>query len=197
LEDKRALFLDRDGVIIEDAHLLTDMQNVKLLPGISKLLKFALDNDLQLFMVTNQTVVARGLITLSGAHELNQEIIGLIEDELGIKNIFTSVYLCPSHPNATLPEFRVDSPMRKPRPGMLLKAKQEYGTNLDNSFMVGDRVTDIIAGNLAGCRTALLEGVMSEKPKIESSLEVGEDLETPDFVGQSLDQILSWIRSSL
>lgn len=91
-------------------------------------------------------------------------------------------YFCPHHPRATLPEYRVTCPCRKPRPGMLLRAARELGLDLGASIMVGDRPSDVAAGRRAGCRTALITSGRHEDPPIESPDTPGAALLEPDWV---------------
>src|SRR6185436_3550034 len=101
-------------------------------------------------------------------------------------------YFCPHHPNASLPEWRADCECRKPRAGLLLQAAHEHNLDLTASFMAGDRITDIIAGARAGCRTVLLQtGKHLERP-----IETTEPLDTtvqPDHTCADLAAAVDWI----
>jgi D-glycero-D-manno-heptose 1,7-bisphosphate phosphatase len=166
-----AIFFDRDGVLIEDSHLITHESQVQLIPGIGELLSSCRKLGYLLFMITNQTVVARGLITLEKAIELNETIIRKINTENSMA-YFDEVYLCPHHPQAELIEFRQNCLCRKPKPGMILAAKEKYQLDLKKSFLIGDRISDIIAGNMAGVRTILFNQHPNFDQLIETDLKI-------------------------
>ena len=117
-----------------------------------------------LAVVSNQAVVARGLISESELAGLNRLILDQIEHAGGPR--LDAVYYCPHHPEATLPEYRVACQCRKPRPGMIVQAAAEHGLDLQASFLVGDRMTDIAAGAAAGCRTVLVTCGRHDAPPI-------------------------------
>lgn len=184
-----AIFLDRDGVIIEDSHLLTDVAKIRPIDGIKRFVYQLHELGFKFFVVTNQTVVSRGLLSLEETIELNE----LVLEKASIKSFIDEVYLCPHHPNATVEEYREDCLCRKPKPGMLLQAQQKYGVDLSKSFMIGDRVSDIIAGNSAGCTTILLKSGMHDQTMIETTVTVVDEMKKEDFVATSLEQCLTYI----
>jgi D-glycero-D-manno-heptose 1,7-bisphosphate phosphatase len=179
MQIRPAVFLDRDGVLIEDIHLLKTCDQVKIfdyVPGALRRLKNA---GYLLVVVTNQTVVARGLVSECAVKAIHEFIQGqlLENDGCGVDRF----YFCPHHPNATVERYRQDCECRKPRPGMILQAAQELNLDLKKSWLVGDRVSDIIAGQSAGCKTILIETGMHLAPVIESSYSSDFSGE-PDFV---------------
>jgi D-glycero-D-manno-heptose 1,7-bisphosphate phosphatase len=147
----RAVFLDRDGILVEDAGLLTQASAIRILPGVPGALRRLKEAGFMLVVVSNQAVVARGLLDLAGMQALHRVVEELLRAD-GAPAL-DGFYFCPHHPNANLPEFRQDCLCRKPRPGLLLQAARELGLDLASSFMVGDRPTDLLAGARAGCRT--------------------------------------------
>ena len=152
---RRAVFLDRDGVLLEDVHGLVREAQIALFPDVAETLALLRRQGFLLVVVTNQTVVARGLATESRVAELNREIGNRIAAAGGPPP--DAFYVCPHHPNATLPEYRVVCDCRKPRAGLLLQAAGDWGIDLRKSFLVGDRLSDIAAGVRAGCGTILVE----------------------------------------
>jgi D-glycero-D-manno-heptose 1,7-bisphosphate phosphatase len=138
-------------VLVEDAGLLTEGAAIRILPGVPAALGRLRAAGYRLVVVSNQAVVARGLLSPAAMEALHQEV----ESRLRAAGAppLDGFYYCPHHPNATLPEFRADCTCRKPRPGLLLRAAAELGLDLAASFMVGDRPTDLLAGIRAGCRT--------------------------------------------
>lgn len=186
----RAVFLDRDGVLIEDVHLLTQPAQLRLLPGVPTTLQRLAAAGFRLLVVSNQPVVARGLATEAEVECVHAELQRLIIAAGGAP--VERFYFCPHHPNATLPAYRVACECRKPRPGMLLQAAREHGVDLRASFAVGDRITDIIAGTRAGCRTVLVQTGKHTDAPIESPDGIDASVQ-PDFIGAHLAAAAEWI----
>ena len=159
MADRAAVFLDRDGVLIEDRNLLVCAEEMRLLPGVPSALAALKEAGFILIVVSNQAVVARGLISAAGVERLHTELERRLIEAGG--PALDGVYFCPHHPEATVEAYRVACDCRKPRPGLLLRAAREHRLKLPSSFMVGDRITDIAAGRRAGCRTVLIEGPKS------------------------------------
>ena len=149
----RALFLDRDGVINEEVGYLVRSQDVRFVPGLFPLLRTALELGYQLVVVTNQSGIARGLYTEADFHTLMDWMRAELSRE-GI--LLAGVYHCPYHPEHGTGAFRREHPDRKPGPGMLLRAAADFSLDLSGSLLVGDRCSDIAAGNAAGLRQAFL-----------------------------------------
>ena len=152
---QRAVFLDRDGTINQHVGFLKDIDTFTLLPGVAEAVKKINDSGYLAIVVTNQPVIARGEVTvdmLSKIHDKMETLLG----EHGA--YLDAIYYCPNHPHkgyaGEIPELKIDCDCRKPKPGMLLKAREDFKIDLENSWMVGDSVGDIEAGNAAGCRTA-------------------------------------------
>ncbi len=146
----RAVFMDRDNTIIEDPGYLSDPDAVKLLPGVELAMKSLAQAGYKLVVVTNQSGVARGLLTEEALDNIHTEM----RRKLAEKNVHVdAIYYCPYHPEGTVEEYAKDSELRKPQPGMLLKAAGKLGLNLAASWMVGDSGRDVEAGQRAGCRT--------------------------------------------
>jgi D-glycero-D-manno-heptose 1,7-bisphosphate phosphatase len=187
-----AVFLDRDGILLEDRGLLTRSEDLRVLPGAPHALRRLKGAGFRLIVVSNQAVVARGLISEQQLAEIHVEM-GRMLAAAGAPPL-DAIYCCPHHPNATLPEYRVECECRKPRPGLLLRAAREHGLDLAASFFVGDRITDIIAGVRAGCRTVLVESPATAAPPIVTSEPIDESL-LPDYVCLDLQAATDWILS--
>jgi D-glycero-D-manno-heptose 1,7-bisphosphate phosphatase len=181
--------LDRDGVIIEDVDLLTHADRIRILPGVAQAIRELKEAGFALLVVSNQPVVARGLIDESGVAALQREV----EARLILEGApaLDGFYFCPHHPRATLPAYRQACACRKPRPGLLLRAAAEHGIDLSASFMVGDRPTDLQAGAQAGCRTIWVETGMHLAPPIQSVEPLPPP--RPDHVCAGLLQAARWI----
>jgi D-glycero-D-manno-heptose 1,7-bisphosphate phosphatase len=187
-----AVFLDRDGVLIEDVDWLTRVDQLRILPGVPVALKRLREAGFQLVVITNQAVVARGLASEADVEKINDHLDSLIQ-AAGAPPL-DAIYFCPHHPNATLPAYRVVCDCRKPAPGMLVRAAREHDLALPSSFVVGDRLTDILAGVRAGCRTVLVQTGKHTEPLIET----GETVSTPvhpDHTGADLPAAADWILS--
>lgn len=142
-QNRAALFLDRDGVVIEHIPYLNDLNQVQLVENIEKLILAAKKLNMKVIVVTNQSGIGSGKITWDQYNEINNEIQKQLSySSVTIDEFFVSPY---SHDNLT-PWSRIGIEDRKPNPGMILKAKKKYNINLDNSTLVGDSSTDIIAG---------------------------------------------------
>lgn len=185
-----AIFLDRDGVLIEDVHLLTNPGDIRILEGVSQALRSLKEAGFQLIVISNQTVVARGLITEQEVCAINVEMESLLEQAGGPH--LDGFYFCPHHPNATLLAYRITCECRKPQPGLLLRAAREHTLKLGASFMVGDRITDIIAGARAGCQTVLVQTGKHQAPPIETVEPLDESVH-PDYTCASLSEAAEWI----
>ncbi len=189
----RAVFLDRDGVVTADVHLLTTAEQLLLLPGVPAALRSLKDAGFLLLLVTNQTVVARGLITEGQLDQIHQRLQAMLQ-AAGAPPM-DGIYVCPHHPRATLAEYRVACDCRKPRAGLLRRAAKEWNLHLPGCFMIGDRITDIAAGAQAGCRTVLVETGQHLAPAIETVEPV--DLKTvPDWACADLSAAVRWIREA-
>jgi len=183
------VFLDRDGVLIEDVHLLTDSRQIRLLPGVAQALDRLRRGNYLLVVVTNQTVVARGLASLEQVYQINAEIDRRL---LAAGAEVDAWYVCPHHPRATLAEHRIDCECRKPRPGMIRRAAAEHGIDLARSYMVGDRLSDVAAGAAAGCRTIQVHSGMHLAAPIETTKPRAEP-PRPDHLCAGLLDATPWI----
>jgi len=173
-----AVFLDRDGVLIEDVNLLTKPDEIRILPGVPAALQKLKFKGFKLIVVSNQPIVARGLATEDEVKAIHKNL-GELLGRQGAPTI-DGWYFCPHHPNATLLAYRQDCQCRKPAPGMFLQAAQDHHLNFASSFSIGDRITDIIAGSKAGCRTILVQTGKHLAAPIQTARPV--DMQTkPDY----------------
>lgn len=155
-----AVFVDRDKTLIEDPGYVSDPAQVKLLPGVAEAIATLRGAGYPVVVVTNQSGVARGLITeeqLAAVHQRLQEL--LQKHGTGVDAIYYCPYL--DGPEAVVESYCRASSLRKPQPGMLLAAARDLILDLKASWMVGDSWKDIEAGRAAGCRTICLESTAS------------------------------------
>lgn len=156
------MFLDRDDTLIANVPYLSDPAGLRILPGASEALGELRRAGFALVLITNQSAVGRGLITEARLDEIHGELNRLLAEQGAALD---AIYFCPDAP---LGDDRtiVENPNRKPGPGMLLRAAAELGLNLDASWMVGDLISDVLAGLNAGCRNILVgsNATLSELP---------------------------------
>lgn len=147
-----AVFLDRDGTVIREVHYLADPDHVELLPGAASAIRSLREAGYLCVVVSNQSAVGRGMLTLETLELVHAEFCRRLTCEGAA---IDGWYFCPEAPRTT-DRTQVDHPDRKPAPGMLLRAAAELGIDLAASWMVGDMVSDLLAGRNAGCRGSIL-----------------------------------------
>jgi D-glycero-D-manno-heptose 1,7-bisphosphate phosphatase len=148
-----AVFLDRDGTIIWDPAYLTQLTQLRLLRGAASAIRLLNRSGFAVVIATNQSGVARGLLTEETLRTIHEALLVRLRRR-GAR--IDAVYYCPYHPEAEVPEYRVDSDCRKPAPGMLLQAARELDLDLSRSYSIGDSARDLEAGRRAGCKTVLV-----------------------------------------
>ncbi|MGV3722172.1 MAG: D-glycero-alpha-D-manno-heptose-1,7-bisphosphate 7-phosphatase, partial [Actinomycetota bacterium] len=162
-----AVFLDRDGVLIEDTGYPSDPEVISLLPGVGEGLRALATAGWRLVVVSNQSGVARGKFTLARLEAVNERLVALLRAEGVTLDAF---YFCPHHAEHGNPPFNIACNHRKPEPGMLRTAADDLDLDLRSCWMIGDRETDIAAGRAAGCRTILLGAPPTNAEKVALDL---------------------------
>jgi D-glycero-D-manno-heptose 1,7-bisphosphate phosphatase len=142
----RAVFLDRDGTIIEEKEYLRDPDQVAIFAGAKEALKRLQDAGFKLFIVSNQSGVGRGYFTLADVNRVNERLVELLARD-GVR--FEKIYLAPEAPEQP-------SRGRKPSPQFLFDARDEFGIDLSQSYMIGDKLIDLECGWNAGVRKSIL-----------------------------------------
>jgi D-glycero-D-manno-heptose 1,7-bisphosphate phosphatase len=148
----RAVFLDRDGVLIEDTGYPDDPAGIALLPGAGEALRALRQAGWGLVVVTNQSGVARGKFGLARLAEIHDRLLALLRAE-GVE--LDALYYCPHHPQGQ-PPFDLDCDHRKPAPGMLRSSARDLSLGLEECWMVGDKESDVRAAHAAGARAVRL-----------------------------------------
>lgn len=143
---RKVIFLDRDGTLIEDKIYLNDPNDIVYLPGVFDAMVLLRDLGYDFVVVTNQSGVARGIVEIENLHEVHRRMQASF---LEVNVDFLGFYYAPYLPST-------DHPLRKPNPGMLMQAAKEFGIDLKNSWMVGDRMTDVEAGHRAGTKSIFI-----------------------------------------
>ncbi len=158
------LFFDRDNTLIVNDGYLGDPAGVTLMHGAADAVAAAVEMGFAVVVVSNQSGVARGLFDEPAVQAVDRRMADLLRTGNPAAAIDLQLY-CPFHPSAPVPAYRQDSPLRKPKPGMLLLAAERLSLDLSRSWLVGDAPRDVEAGRAAGCRTVLLTppGVAASK----------------------------------
>lgn len=179
-----AVFLDRDGTVIRQVHYIAEPGDVALLPGAAEALRMLGEAGFARVLVTNQSAIGRGLVTEQQAKAVQVEV----ERQLGEQAAaIEGYYHCPVAPSPLstnghggADRATIDHPDRKPGPGMLLRAARELNLDLSRSWMVGDMVSDLLAGRNAGCCGSLLvrtgHGTDADEATLATADEVAHDL---------------------
>jgi D-glycero-D-manno-heptose 1,7-bisphosphate phosphatase len=186
----KAIFLDRDGVLVKEVYFLYQMEDINILPSVPLALNKLKKAGFKLIVVSNQPVIARGMASEKQVVAINNEIQNQIIKSGGPK--LDSVFFCPHHPNAHVQKYRNECQCRKPRTGMIQEAATQHNIDLKKSYMIGDRITDVIAGHKANCKTILLTTGAHAEPPIEALDEI--DLSTkPSYTAAGLLEAATWI----
>jgi D-glycero-D-manno-heptose 1,7-bisphosphate phosphatase len=170
---RRAVFLDRDGTLVHPYHYPSRPEHLRLFDGIEPELRRLQGAGFCLVVITNQSGLARGLFTeadLACMHDWLQHRLARASVHLD------GIYYCPHHVEGSVPELSIACACRKPEPGMLLRAARDLGLDLARSWLVGDILDDVQAGNRAGCRTVLVDLGTEARPT--------ESERTPGFVAR-------------
>ena len=155
---QKCIFLDRDGTLNVYKGFLTDIEEFELVPGAAEAVKYINSSEYLAIVITNQPVIARGECSLQELEEIHNKL----ETLLGKEGAYIdALYYCPHHPDKGFtgerPEYKIECNCRKPKPGMLLKAAEDYNIDLSQSIMIGDGKNDMEAGKAAGCQTILVD----------------------------------------
>ena len=163
---KRAVFLDRDGTLIEERDYLHRPEDVVIFPGVGKALRALQESGFLLFIVSNQSGVGRGYFTMSDVERVNRRLVDeLLRDQVH----FTRIYIAPEAPESP-------SRGRKPSPQFLFDARDEFGVDLAESYMVGDKLIDLECGWNAGVKQSIL---------VRTGYGAGLEQSAPDGIGRA------------
>jgi len=146
---KPALFLDRDGVLNEEISYISRVENLNIFPYVPSCVKRFHELGYLVIVISNQSGIARGII--------EEEILLEINNRLQMETGVDAIYYCPHHPNGIIKKYAIQCECRKPGIGMIERACKDYEIDLNKSYMVGDRASDINTGIKCGIKTVLLE----------------------------------------
>ena len=150
---KKAVFLDRDGTLIQDLGYICNFSQVGFFPFAAAAVRAMNEAGYLVIVVSNQSAVARGICNKKEIELLHRRLQDHFQKEGAAIAAF---YFCPFLADGVVHRYRRESPLRKPAPGMLLQAARDFGLDLPSCFMIGDKTDDILAGQGAGCRTMLV-----------------------------------------
>ena len=156
-EKQKAVFLDRDGTINKYVGFLRNIDDFELISGVADAIKAINASGYLAIVVTNQPVIARGEVSLTELQAIHNKMETLLGNEGAYLD---AIYYCPHHPHKGYEgeclEYKIDCECRKPKPGMLLQAAEDFNIDQSKSWMIGDSENDIKAGQAAGCRNVLI-----------------------------------------
>jgi len=150
---RRAIIMDRDGTVCDEVGYVNHVERIRLLPRSAAAIRRANEAGYQTVVVTNQAGVARGYFDEGLVDEVHERVRHLLAEQ-GAR--LDGIYYCPHHPEVGAAGYRLACDCRKPKPGMLLRARDDMGIDLASSYMIGDSVRDVEAGQRAGCTTILV-----------------------------------------
>ncbi len=150
---QKAVFLDRDGTINKYVGFLRNIDDFELLPGAAEAVRRINESGFLAIVITNQPVIARGEVTVEELEEIHNKMERLLGEQGAY---IDALYYCPHHPDkgfdGEIPELKFDCECRKPKPGMIFKAAEDFNIDISESYMVGDSEIDMMAGKAAGCK---------------------------------------------
>ncbi|MEH2066677.1 MAG: HAD family hydrolase [Nostoc sp.] len=150
----QAVFIDKDGTLIEDVPYNVDPNLIQLTPGAIAALQILQKLAYKLIVISNQSGVARGYFHESQLVVVKERLLELLSKQ-GVT--LDDFYYCPHYPDGVVPEYAITCECRKPEPGLILRAACEHNVDLENSWFIGDILNDVEAGHRAGCKAILID----------------------------------------
>lgn len=181
----KAVFLDRDGTINCEVNILSDVKQLRLMRGVADAIKKINNLGFLVIVITNQAVVARGLITENELADIHKSLTNRLLKS-GAK--LDAIYYCPHHPQANIKKYRKECVCRKPNTGMIERAIKNFKIDIKKSFLVGDTTGDILTGQRAKLKTILVKTGYAGKDKKFNI--------NPDFVAKNLNEAVNIIKKN-
>jgi len=186
---KRAVFIDRDGTISEEVGYINHASRFRLFPYAASAIRYLNENGWLAILVTNQAGVARGYFS----EEMIQTVHAAMTRELETKGArLDAIYYCAHHPSVGELPYRFDCDCRKPKPGLISRAARDFDIDLNHSWMIGDRYSDIELARNAGLKSAF---VLSGYGRGEWEHQRDKWIETPDLLAENLLEAVQLIGS--
>lgn len=182
-----AVFIDRDGTLTEEVGYVNHPRRLRLLPRSAEAIRRLNRSGFKAVMVTNQSGVARGYFSEEVLHAVNEALVSQLKAEGAYLD---GLYVCLHHPTVGDPPYRAACDCRKPAPGLLTRAAGDLGLDLSRSWMVGDKISDILAGRRAGVGSIL---VLTGYGLGESEYRRSRWPTPPDHVAEDLLESVEWI----
>ncbi len=180
----KAVFLDRDGVIIKQIHHLHKLEQLRVLAGVGRAIKELNQLGFLVIIATNQGgMIARGLMSEKYANHINTVLIKRLKK---CQAKIDAIYYCPHHPKGIIKKYSRNCSCRKPKIGLIKQAAKDFNINLKNSFLIGDMTSDILAGQRAGLKTILVKTGYSGSDKLHKV--------EPDYIAKNLAEALKFIK---
>jgi D-glycero-D-manno-heptose 1,7-bisphosphate phosphatase len=188
---KSAVFLDRDGTLIEEVGYLKDIKDIKLIEGSSEGIKKLNENGILTILITNQSGVARGYFDENNIVLVNNELARILEEK---EARLDGIYYCPHHKDGIIAEYAIECQCRKPKTGLLKQATEDFkNINLKKSYVIGDKTIDIELAKNAGCKGILVRTGYGSKV-IDGSY---DRFIPPDYIADNLNDAANWIIQDL
>ena len=185
----KAVFFDRDGTINIESGYIRDLNNVKLIPGAAQAIKRLKEAGFLAILITNQSGPARGYYSEDWVNQLNQKVQNLLVEQ---GTCLDEIYYCPHLPDGTVPEYTKVCDCRKPAIGLIQKAQTKFEIDLQNSFMLGDKATDVELGQNAGCHPILLKTGYGERV-LSGNYQYIPDQSIPYHIADNISDAAQWI----
>ena len=193
---QQAIFIDRDGTLIEEIGHLHRAEDIRIYPEAFEAVRKVNQRGTLAIVITNQSAIARGLLNEEELGHLHRSLQATFQREEARIDAF---YYCPHHPEAGTGTYTQECTCRKPQPGMLLRAARELQLELATSYMIGDKLVDVEAGHRAGCQAVLIktgygEGELQLLDEGQASAPLSENsLQRPDHVAENVLRAIDWI----
>ncbi len=182
-----AVFLDRDGTINTDIGYLNHPDQVELIPRAGAAIRLLNAAGFKTIVITNQAGIARGLIQEQRVPDIHQKLVNLLKED-GAR--IDGFYYCPHHPEGVIEKYRIECQCRKPLPGMVRRAVNDFGIDLSCSFVIGDKSCDVELAHTVGAKAIM---VMTGYGRIEFDRHTQAMLTPPDHTAADLYDAVQWI----
>jgi len=184
---KLAVFIDRDGTVSEEVGYINHLSRFRLLPNTAAAIKLLNDAGVMAILATNQAGAARGYF--------EESMIVRVHEKLALELAASgarldAIYYCPHHPSVGKPPYRQDCDCRKPKPGMINRARAEHDIDLAVSYMIGDKISDVEFGKKLGLKSVM---VLTGYGIGEYEHQRQDWKTTPDFIAPDLLAAVRWI----
>ncbi|UCF35333.1 MAG: HAD family hydrolase [Acidobacteriota bacterium] len=187
LLNRPGILLDRDGTLVEEVNYLQRIEDIQFIPGAEGAVRRANRFGIPVIVISNQSGVARGMLSEEAVQSINR----FIQDSLTRNDArIEAFYYCPHHPEIGDDTYRKDCSCRKPKPGMLLQAAEDFSLDLSQCVMIGDSYRDLEAGHSVGCAGVLVLTGHGRRQYDETRLQ--GQTKPSDFVATDIGEAIDW-----